>query len=155
MNYKIIKKEAFPIQGYKRKITTKNGENFKLIPAFWDEVMSNGSFDKLLNKAGNLGVVGVITDFNMNLGEFDYYIGIEGTQSDGEFFSTVIPEGDYAVFQAIGPLPESIQAVWKKIPSEFFEVTDYEHRGTAELEVYYPGNTQDEDYVSEIWIPVK
>ncbi len=66
-----------------------------------------------------------------------------------------IPRSTYAVFEATGALPESLQNVVQRVFSEWFPSVEFEHAGTAELEVYMPGNPSSPDYVSEYWVPVK
>ncbi|KAB8138124.1 AraC family transcriptional regulator, partial [Gracilibacillus oryzae] len=51
-------------------------------------------------------------------------------------------------------MPDAIQNVWKRIFSEWFPSTGYEHADAPELEVYYPGDPASADYRSEVWIPV-
>lgn len=47
MEYKIVQKEAFDVYGIERAFETANGENFKKIPAFWDEMLTTGRHDAL------------------------------------------------------------------------------------------------------------
>lgn len=156
MNYKIMNKEAFDVVGIKKSVTTEDGANFKIIPAFWQEVMMDGSFEKIAKSSGPLGTMGVMKDYNPETGIFNYYIACEGQAVEGlETETFQVPQGKYAVFTSVGPLPEAIQATTKKIYSEFFPGTEYEHAGTVELEVYLPGDTSKDDYTCEIWVPVK
>ncbi|MBO8155785.1 MAG: GyrI-like domain-containing protein [Bacillaceae bacterium] len=43
----------------------------------------------------------------------------------------------------------------QRIFSEWFPATGYEHADAPELEVYYSGNPNDENYRSEVWTPIK
>lgn len=156
MEYKIIEKTSFDVVGVKRNVSTVNGENFKIIPQFWQEVMKDGTFNAINGAAKSLGTLGVITDYVESTSAFDYYIACEGNHIEGIDYDTyTVPAGKYAVFTTRGPLPEAIQGVFKKIYNEFFPSTNYEHAGTAELEVYLPGDPSQDDYESEIWIPIK
>ncbi|MTI67896.1 MAG: AraC family transcriptional regulator [Firmicutes bacterium] len=156
MDYKIVKKESFKIVGVKKRFTSVNGENFKNIPKFWDEVCSNGTLEKLQNNANELGVLGVCYDFDEELEEFSYMIAIEGKSIKDLKNSEVvdIPKCSWAVFESIGPMPHAIQKVIKKIYEEWFPATHYEHANAPELEVYLPGNPSSEDYKCEVWIPI-
>ena len=71
-----------------------------------------------------------------------------------EFSRKIIPASTWAVFTSIGPMPTAIHKVWDRIFQEWFPSTGYEHAGTAELEVYLPGNVDAEDYRCEVWIPI-
>jgi AraC family transcriptional regulator len=65
-----------------------------------------------------------------------------------------IPASTWAVFESIGPMPGAIQKVWKRIFSEWFPATGYEHADAPELEVYLPGDPSDSNYKCEVWIPI-
>lgn len=156
MDYKIIKKEGFKISGVSKRVTTKNGENFKIIPKFWGEVYKNGIMEKLHKNASQLGILGVCYDCDNEQEEFSYMIAIEGETIEGldNCDVTNIPECTWAVFESTGPMPEAIQKVWHRIFSEWFPATKYEHADAPELEVYLPGNPNAEDYKCEVWIPI-
>lgn len=156
MNYKIVSKEEFKVAGVSKHIKTKNGENFKIIPKFWDETCEQGIFKVLEKNASNLGVLGICYNFDKELGEFDYIIAIEGQTIVGlENYEVVtIPKNSFAIFESIGPMPNAIQEVIKRVFAEWFPATKYEHAGGPELEVYLPGDTSSEDYKCEVWIPV-
>ena len=52
-------------------------------------------------------------------------------------------------------MPQAIQALWRRIYTEFFPTTEYRPVYGIDLEAYYEGNMDDDKYVSEIWIPVE
>jgi AraC family transcriptional regulator len=156
MKVKIVEKESFTVVGPVKKVTVKDGENFKIIPKFWNEVMDNGEYATLMEHMGPMGVLGVCADMNMDEGVFDYGIMIEKNNfSKDGWEEKTIPASTYAVFEATGPLPESLQKVIQRIYSEWFPSVDFEHAGTTELEVYMPGDPSSPEYKSEYWVPVK
>ena len=68
------------------------------------------------------------------------------------------PRGDWAVFDCIGPIPESLQSLNTRIFKEWLPGNpDYELCGNANVEWYdcINGEKTDKDYHSAIWIPVK
>lgn len=156
MNYRIEEKDSFSIVGFKRKITTKDEENFNLIPAFWQESIEREDYKTLMDQQGPLGPLGVITNYDESSAEFDYYIAVEGSQVKdvADQATTTIPGGKWAIFESIGPTPDAIQKVWHRIYAEWFPATNYQHAGTAELEVYFDGDCTREDYRCEVWIPI-
>lgn len=95
-------------------------------------------------------------DFDHEQESFTYMIGVENRESDipESFVKTKIPASTWAVFEVIGPTPEAIQNVWQRIFAEWFPATGYEHADAPELEVYPPGDTQDDRYRCEIWVPI-
>lgn len=67
---------------------------------------------------------------------------------------TVIPAYTWAIFTSIGPLPNAILNVFRRIYQEWFPAAGYEHSGGPELEVYLPGDSTAEEYRCEVWIPI-
>ncbi len=156
MNYKLVEKSAFAIVGKSIKTNGKNGENLKEIPLFWNQVMKDGTFEKLLPASGELGVMGACVDFNDETSELTYMIAIEDSdKAPRDLERAEIPASNWAVFEAIGPMPDAIQKVWKDIYTEWFPSSQYQHAGTAELEIYSNADGNASDYKSEVWIPVK
>lgn len=155
MDYKIVDKEAFQVIGKGKRVSTCNGENLKDIPAFWDEVNTT-DLDKLIcEAAGNNEMLGICMEFDHPNEEFTYFIGAEKkSEEDGSLEVKEIPAATWAVFESVGPMPHAIQGVWKRIYSEWFPSTGYEHGGGPEFELYPPGNPNDENYRCEIWIPI-
>lgn len=156
MNYKIEVKESFKVVGITRRFNSKNGDNFRGIPKFWDEVCKSGQYAILERNQGKLGVMGVCSNFNMETQDFDYSIAVEGDKLEGigNYSVIQVPKLSFAVFESIGPMPDALQEVTRRIFSEWFPATKYEHADGPEFEVYLPGDVQAEDYRSEVWIPV-
>lgn len=156
MDYKIIEKEAFPVVGKEIRVTTKDGENFKRIPRFWNECIQSGVCEKLRSMAGQLGILGVCMEFSQEQEEFSYLIAVERPEKlmEDDFVEKQIPASLWAIFESIGPMPDAIQKVWKRIFSEWFPATGYEHAGTPELEVYSACDPSAADYRCEVWIPI-
>jgi AraC family transcriptional regulator len=161
MDYRIVEKPAFPVVGKALRVGTKDGENLRRIPQFWDECLKDGSHDRLAALAGREGILGdvtlgICTDFAPNMEEFTYMIAAEkpdGATLEGMVEKTV-PAASWAVFEAAGPLPEAIQTAWSRIWSEFFPTAPFKHGDGPELELYPRGNPHSADYKMEVWIPV-
>lgn len=155
MNYKIMDKEAFQVIGKSIRVTTRDGENLRRIPAFWQEVMQDGTHDRLSALAGKMGLLGICMDFDQQQEMITYLIAIEkpeGPTPEG-FEEREMPASTWAVFESVGVLPQAIQKVWERIFSEWFPATGYEHAGGPELEVY-PDGPNDENYRCEVWVPI-
>lgn len=155
MKYKIEEKPAMRFVGRKDAVPTADGQNFVLIPRIWGEVFKDGTFNKImaLSNQEPHGVVGICANFRES--ELDYYIASATDQvvPDG-MYELMVPAGLWVIFECRGPMPEAIQAVWKRIYSEWFPTSGYEHAGSAEIEWYSDCDGNDEDYLSEIWIPI-
>lgn len=124
--------------------------------------MRDGSFAKLhdLIPAGSsIGVAGGCAEFDMTSGEFTYFIAIE-TPADratlpSECRDIPVPASTWGVFEARGPVPGSIQGVFKRIFGEWFPSSGWEHADAPELEIYSAGDSSAPDYYSEVWIPLQ
>jgi AraC family transcriptional regulator len=125
MDYQITRKEGFKISGISKRISCKNGENFKMIPKFWNEICQNGTYEKLVHSAGKLGVLGVCCNMDHEQEEFDYMIAIEGEYIEGAEKHEVleVPSCTWAIFESICPVPSAIQKVWHRIFAEWFPAT--------------------------------
>lgn len=159
VKYSIVEKEEFQVVGIKREYSVVNNENLVEIPKLWEEVNSNGT-TSLLNQLNNgpvKGVLGVCVDqSNTESRKIDYWIAAahEGGQPEN-FLNLEIPASKWAVFEVRGAMPEAMQKTWERIFSEWFPSSGYRHAGTPELEVYPEDDAYQDDYYSEIWIPVK
>ncbi len=155
MNYKIEEKPRMRFIGKKEAVNAMGGQNFLRIPQIWQEVCEDGTYDKIiaLSNGNPTGALGICANFRDK--EFDYFIA---SSSDAEvpkgMDELIIPAGLWVVFQCIGPMPKAIQDVWKRVYTEWFPNSGYEHAGGAELEWYSDGDGDAEDYISEIWIPI-
>ncbi|MHB8129646.1 MAG: AraC family transcriptional regulator [Mobilitalea sp.] len=155
MNYKIIEKPVMRFVGKKEIVSTTEGQNFIRVPQIWQEVMGDGTFEQILKLSnGNpSGALGVCANFREE--KLDYYIAASTDDKVPEGMDELqIPASLWVVFKCVGPMPKAIQEVWKRIFTEWFPSSGYEHAGGAELEWYSDGDSSLEDYVSEIWIPI-
>jgi len=156
MDYKIMEKEAFRVLGASRFFSydTAKAE----IPQFWTEHYQEGK-GKIV-----CGMYGVCIDERVGAEGFEYLIADNydpSTEIPDGFITKVIPKHTWAVFPCKGAMPNALQDVSQKIFSEWLpNCKDYEIAAGYNVEMYanvadYPRGTQDENYYSEIWIPVK
>lgn len=161
MDYRIVDKPAFKVVGKGIRVSSKDGENNKLIPDFWWECYQSGFSAKLEKMADKNAVtgeckVGVCMETGPDPDEFTYFVGVEKMKSsapDG-FDEKDIPAATWAIFESVGPMPDAIQNLNKRIYSEWFPATGYERAGEFDMEVYPPGDADDGNYRCEVWIPV-
>jgi len=156
MDYKIVEKDAFTVIGLSRVFQYENA--MEVVPKLWAE------FDKS-EKCGEIcSTYGINIDESMSGNEFEYLIAdnYNAAMDIPEGFVTkIIPKYTWAVFTCKGAMPQSMQDVNKKIFSEWLpNCKDYEIAAGYCIEMYsdpaqYPRGTQDENYYSEMWIPVK
>lgn len=156
MNYKIEKKESFTVIGTSRVFSHETCK--KDIPEFWNEHYANGNGKYIC------GMFGVNIDPEMGGNSFEYLIADiydPTVELPKEFVTRTIPEFTWAIFSCDGPVPDALQDVNQKIFSEWLPaLKDYEFAAGYCIEMYddptkYPKGSDDENYHSEIWIPVK
>lgn len=155
LNYKLLEKDAFTVVGKRIKVSNKNGENFEIIPKFCCDCNQDGTcaaLEKIV--PDNMGVMGICANFQKDT--FDYYMAAtySGEPIPSGMETLRIPKLTWVVFESVGPIPGAIQDVWKRIFSEWFPASGYEHADGPELEVYESGDMSKADYKSYVWIPV-
>lgn len=156
MDYRITKKEAFSVLASSRTFRYENPKQD--IPSFWQEHYASGKGKYVC------GMFGINIDPKMQNEQFEYLIAdIYNPSVDipNGFEVRTIPAFTWAVFPCKGALPQSLQDVNTKIFSEWLPaLQDFEFAAGYCVEMYsdpdkYPKGTNDEDYYTEIWIPVK
>lgn len=155
MNYRIEKKNAFRIVGAKEHYELNVEENFAQIPAFWAKTVQSGTFPRILGLLNQepKGILGVSSC--MNGKGFDYYIAAASDMDVPEGLEEyTVPACTWAVFTCIGPMPFAIQNLQKRIVTEWLPDSGYEYANAPDIEVYFEGNQQAEDYQCEVWLPV-
>ncbi len=148
MDYRIEKKESFEVLAKTAKFNQETSTTE--IPMFWQKHFESGDGEII---GGWFGICHDVADDGFNYSIADPYK--PGTEYPDRFHTMVIPELTWAIFTCIGPMPHAIQNMWKKIYSEWLPNSEYELVPGYDFEYYSGPNTQDPDYLSEIWIPVK
>lgn len=160
MNYRIEEKGEFSIVGIKKRVPIIfNGVNPE-IAAMWESL--DGETIRNLKKLSNiepLGLLSASTNFSegrmQEKGELDHYIGVATTKECPENLTQLsVPASTWAVFEAIGPFPETLQDVWGRIYSEWFSSSNYEQIEGPEILWNADKDVTSPTFKSEIWIPV-
>lgn len=128
------------------------------IPKFWMEHYQTGKGETVC------GIYGVCINSSGADDEFEYVIAdnyIPGADIPAGFITKDIAKHTWAVFPCNGALPNALQSVNTKVFSEWLPGNkEYEMAAAYSLEVYsdpcdFPNGNQDENYYSEIWVPVE
>ncbi len=156
MDYKIVSKDAFTVVAAAKMFAYDGAQ--REIPKFWNEHYQAG------NGKYVCGMYGISIDENMSDSTFEYLIADDYVPArdvpDG-FVTRVIPQHTWAVFPCKGPMPQALQDVNRRIFSEWLPgCRDYELAAGYCVEFYTDPTTckngnQDENYESQMWIPVK
>jgi len=161
MNYRIVEKGPFKIVGFKKRVPISfNGINPEI--AQMTELLTPEIIKQLkaLSNVEPTGIISASTNFSEGRmeekGELDHYIGV-ATSSDktAEFDVLKVEDSTWAVFESIGPFPETLQNVWGRIYSEWFPSSGYEAAPGPEILWNESPDIGNPKYRSEIWIPVK
>jgi len=160
MNYRIEEKEAFHIVGIKERVPIIfHGVNPK-IAAMW-ESLSDETINKLkkLSNVKPLGLLSASVNFSEGRmeekGELDHYIGVATTKEcPDNLIQLEVPALAWAVFEAVGPFPDTLQDVWGRIYSEWFPSSNYEQVEGPEILWNEHKDVTSPTFKSEIWIPV-
>lgn len=160
MSYRMEEKEAFRIVGIKKRVPMIfNGVNPE-IASMW-ESLDEETINKLkeLSNVTPLGLISASTNFSEGRmeekGELDHYIGIATTKEcPNNLVKLDVSASTWAVFEAIGPFPDTLQDVWGRIYSEWFPTSGYEQIEGPEILWNESKNVSAPAFKSEIWIPV-
>lgn len=155
MDYRIVKKESFTVLGVSRTFRYENANQD--VPAFWAEHYAQKRCRYVE------GCFGVNIDCSMGNESFEYMIADlyhPAVDIPDGFVTKTIPALTWAVFPCIGSLPDTLRDVNTRIFSEWLPaLKEYEIAAGYCIEMYerpdkYPKGTADENYRTEIWIPV-
>ena len=155
MNYRIEKKESFRIVGVKEHYTMDVEECFAEIPIFWQRTGASGVIPQILSLMDRepYGLLGVSTC--MNGEDLDYYIAVASEKERLEnMVEYIVPDCEWAIFECVGSMPASIQELQKRIITEWLPTSGYEYANAPDIEVYFEGDQQAEDYKCEVWLPI-
>ena len=156
MECNIMKKEAFTVLC--RSKTFKYEDAFAQIPQFWEEHYRSGGGKVVC------GMYGINLDESMSGSEFEYLIAddYDPAKEVPEGFSVrTIPAHTWAVFPCTGKMPQALQGLNQRIFSHWLPTNaDYKIAAGINVELYsdaskFEKGTQDQEYYSEIWIPVE
>ncbi len=159
MDYRIESKEAFTVYGIEGIFTTDDGKNFTDIPAFWQQTMKDGRFDKLVNSTHGTSRVHAICQYReTGSGTFPYMLFAYKTdKSDTDGYKQVnVPASTWAIFTTPKHTEEEtsgvIQSLIKRVYTDWLPTASYEKKDGCELELYF--DTEDGMCYCETWIRV-
>ncbi|MFD0679314.1 MULTISPECIES: AraC family transcriptional regulator [unclassified Paenibacillus] len=160
MNYRIEEKEAFQIVGIMKRVPIIfNGVN-PAIASMW-ESLDVETIHKLksLSNVKPVGLLSASTNFSEGRmeekGELDHFIGVATTLDCPDNLTQLeVSASTWAVFEAVGPFPDTLQNVWGRIYSEWFPSSNYEQIEGPEILWNKDKDVTSPTFQSEIWIPI-
>jgi AraC family transcriptional regulator len=159
MNYRIEEKPGFRIVGITKRVPLiYEGVNPE-IASMWESLNDDMiSTLKALSNVEPMGLLSASTNFSegrLDGGELDHYIGVATTREHPEnLIRLEVPASTWAVFESIGPFPETLQNIWGRIYSEWFPSSSYEQVAGPEILWNESKDVSSPTFRSEIWIPV-
>ncbi|MDR2568950.1 MAG: AraC family transcriptional regulator [Oscillospiraceae bacterium] len=152
MDYKIETKPAFSVIGTVKEFNSETMGSSE-IPQFWSKHYESGDCKYIS------GQYGICYDHDSDSGNFCYMIA-DDAKDKGDipdnFIKLEIETKTWAVFPVKGAMPKAIQDINNEIWSQWFpNCREYEPDGNINIEMYTCGDTDSDDYYSEVWIPVK
>ncbi|WP_282935541.1 AraC family transcriptional regulator [Paenibacillus sp. RC67] len=160
MNYRIEEKEAFHIIGIKKRVPIIfHGVNPE-IASMWQSLNEEAIVNlKKFSNVTPMGLLSASTNFSEGRmeekGELDHYIGVATTKECPAHWAQLeVAASTWAVFEAVGPFPETLQNLWGRIYSEWFPSSNYELKEGPEILWNENKEITSPTFKSEIWIPV-
>lgn len=160
MNYRIEEKDAFRIVGIKKRVPIIfKGVNPE-IEAMWKSLKHETIKQlKNLSDVEPLGLIQASTNFSEDRmeekGGLDHYIGVATTEECPDNLTQLeVPALTWAVFEVVGPFPDTLQDVWGRIYSEWFPSSNYEQAKGPEILWNEHKDISSPTFKSEIWIPI-
>lgn len=149
MEYRIEKKEAFRIVGVSAPLRKDMEENFKCVPELWGRAAADGTIPRLaaLMDGEPKGLLGVCDGLDSS----KYYIAAASSAPAGEGLEEyTVPAFTWAVFPGKGDGAPAVQALERRVVTEWLPTSGYEYAEGPDVEVYLnPECTR-----FEVWIPV-
>lgn len=155
LNYRIEKKSAFRIVGITEHYALNIEDGFDNVPSLWQKAKEQEIIPVLASMIDNapFGVLGVSTCMDGKV--MDYFISVStDKETPVGMVEYTIPECTWAIFECIGALPDAIQNLYRRIMNEWLPASGYEYADAPDIEVYFNGNQQDNDYRCEVWLPL-
>ncbi len=159
MKYRIVDKDGFRIIGLMKRVPLiYQGVNPE-IAAMWQSLDADQIARlKALSNIEPGGLISASTNFSegrLDGGELDHYIGAATTlAAPGDLAWLEVPAATWAVFESVGPFPDTLQNIWGRIYSEWFPSSGYEQVPGPEILWNEGKDVTSPTFRSEIWIPV-
>lgn len=160
----IAEKPALALTGIAMRTTIEENQRDASLVSFWQRIFTSGACDLLWDNAGPMGLLGLCYDYTIADSSFSYMAAIDTPVAQRlplppGCVSVTVPAATYAVFEGVGPMPETIQSLWKDIYAEWFPASEYEHAGTPDFErypekAYHDVPPSNPEHRGEIWVPI-
>ena len=154
MNYRVEEKVSFIVSGYLREYASGQ-EAQENIYRFWLDFNEDNNGQYLMGLQNNQldGLVGLCIP--RQSGAMDYLIGVSVNKAINGCETIELPVTKYIVFDAVGKVPESIHRAMKEIHQQVLPKLDITLKNGPFFELYHSGDTEDDNYLIELWFPIE
>ena len=151
MKVNIEKKKSLIIAGIDKANIASSSQCIKV----WEEFNSKYNHEEIAS-LGKGESVGICHDMGMD-GKFSYMAGYiitdEAKAKEKNMDILKIEEREYLIVYIQGKVPECIHKGWEYMKKTYFPNEGYKHSGEPDIEYYYKGDMEKDDYKMELWIP--
>ena len=157
MNYQIEERASFRVVGAKITVPVQHKEGFAQIPLFWQRAYADGTVPALIGLMDGepKGVLGISVGNWQTHDTVDYYIAVASDQSaPAGLEAYTVPASTWAIFEAIGPNPATIQGLQHRVVTEWLPSSGYDYGDAPDLEIYASVDQTAPDCKSYVWLPI-
>ena len=150
LEYRIEKRPAFSVTGLSAPLDRELESNFQAVPHLWNKVAAEGWIPQLMGcmTGEPQGLLGISACCGEE--QWRYYIAVAG---QGGPERCTIPAATWAIFPGAGAMPEAVQALERRVVTEWLPTSGYLYANAPDIEVYLNADPTNARF--EVWLPVE
>lgn len=155
--WRIERKLNMRLIGKSMKMSCLHNAHHQTVLEFWSQCQMDGTYAQLISLDAGIphGIFGLFSEYDQLKNEIEYSIMVlSQAEIPQGMKEIIIPETSWAIFDCHGSIPHAIQNGWKYLQEEWLVQYPFQHAPCPELEWYSVGNVYDQNYLSQIWIPI-
>jgi predicted transcriptional regulator YdeE len=141
----------FFVAGIAVNTTNQDGQSQKDIGDLWTRFTTENMAAKIAGKLSE-DIYCVYTDYESDhTGRYTAVLGcrVESVDNLPDFFTALVPSGDYHIYKPEGKFPESVANTWRQIWQ-----TDINRKYSADYDRYITGSKSFEEIEAEVYLSV-
>lgn len=152
LSFERINLPGFFVAGIAVNTTNRDGQSQKDIGDLWTRFTTGNMAQEIAGKVSD-DIYCVYTDYESDHnGWYTAVLGCRVKSADNihaNFFTALIPSGDYQIYKPQGRFPESVASTWRQIWQ-----TDINRKYSADYDRYKAGSTSFEETEVEVYLSV-